>query len=214
MLKCRFIPPLLLRYFIKFCQAAKLILASFIILIASTKVLAVSPTLIDLGVNDTPPLQLTTGVDYLIVINNDNPHGASFYFGEFAQGVLTHYLQGAASVSQDSVDVPANAKVQWLLSPIKAGEYAYYAVNNGGSEQKGDKGKITVTLAEGVNQAPSAKVEETLQPEVRSEVKSESKSEVKQIKVSKKSDLTAKSLDKNTLVINERTHRLRGGRRD
>lgn len=184
------------------------------ILAVCTTVQAVSPTLIDLSVNDTPPLQLTTGEDYLIVINNDNPHGTSFYFGNFAQGVLTHYLQGAASVSQDSVDVPANAKVQWLFSPTKAGEYAYYAVNNGGSEQKGNKGKITVTLAEGVHQAPSEVEMPLAQPEVRSEVNSEAKSEVKSVKVSKKSDLTAKSLDKNTLVINERVCKLRGGRRD
>ncbi len=108
---------------------------------------AISPTLVDLGVNDTKILHFTTGVDYLLLIDNDNPHGTSFYFGEFAKNVLTHYLQGAANVSQDSLTVPSNAKVLWLFSPTQAGEFEYYAVN-GSSDQKGDKGKIKIKLAE------------------------------------------------------------------
>jgi len=155
----------------------------------------VSPTLIDLGVNETSALQLTTGVDYLLMINNDNPHGTSFYFGEFAQSVLTHYLQGAASVSQDNIDVPANAKVLWLLSPTKAGEYVYYAVN-GSSDQKGDKGKITVKLAEGTNTATQAQVEPTT--------------------ITAQTSPNAKpgNAQKDTLVINEQRRWLKGGRRD
>lgn len=110
-------------------------------------VIALSPTLVDLGVNDTKVLNFTTGVNYLLVLDNDNPHGTSFYFGEFAQSVLTQYLQGAANVSQDSLTVPSNAKVLWLFSPTQAGEFEYYAVN-GSSDQKGDKGKIKIKLAE------------------------------------------------------------------
>lgn len=143
--------------------------------------------------NETATLQLTTGVDYLIMINNDNPHGTSFYFGEFAQGVLTHYLQGAASVSQDSIDVPANAKVLWHLSPTKVGDYAYYAVN-GSSDQKGDKGKISVKLAEGTSAAPQAQVEPTT--------------------VTAEAQQTSATSEKETLVINEQRRWLKGGRRD
>ncbi len=177
------------------------------ILAVCTCVQAVSPTLIDLSVNDTPPLQLTTGEDYLIVINNDNPHGTSFYFGEFAQGVLTHYMQGAASVSQDNIDVPANAKVQWLFSPIKAGEYAYYAIN-GSSDQKGTKGKITVSLAEGANETPSKAEASIMQPSAQ--VTKEQKTE----KPTQTSQSIATSADKNTLVINQKIRWLKGGRRD
>lgn len=190
-------PPLLLRWRIKFCQAAKLILGVSAMVLTVGHVHAVSPTLIDLAVNDTPPLQLTTGVDYLIVLTNDNPHGTSFYFGEFAQGVLTHYMQGAASVTQESVDIPANAKVQWLFSPIKAGEYNYYAIN-GSSDQKGDKGKITVKLAEGANALPVEKTEVSV---------------VEDPKATKQAKKT-ESDNKETLVINETRRWLKGGRRD
>uniref|UniRef100_A0A0Q9YYB0 Proteinase inhibitor I42 chagasin domain-containing protein n=2 Tax=Candidatus Berkiella aquae TaxID=295108 RepID=A0A0Q9YYB0_9GAMM len=108
---------------------------------------AVNPSLIDLRVNDTTELRFTTGVDYLLVIDNDNPHGTSWYFGEFAQSILTQYLQGAANVTQDSLTVPSNAKVLWLFSPHQPGEFDYYAIN-GSSSQKGARGKIIITLAE------------------------------------------------------------------
>ncbi len=116
-------------------------------LLMASSLHAVSPTLIALGVNETPKLELTTGVDYLIMINNENPHGTNFYFGEFAQNVFTHYLQGSSSVTQDSIAVPSHAKVLWLFSPTKAGEYDYYAID-GSNDQKGQKGKIVVKQAE------------------------------------------------------------------
>lgn len=139
---------LLLPCVTKFMRAVKQLLIVFILtLSAATSVNAINPTLVDLGVNDTKALHFTTGVDYLLVLDNDNPHGTSFYFGEFAKNVLTHYLQGAANVSHESVTVPSNAKVLWLFSPTQAGDFEYYAVN-GSSEQKGEKGKITIKLAE------------------------------------------------------------------
>lgn len=113
----------------------------------AAEVHALSPDLIDLRVNDSKPLEFTTGVEYLLVLHNENQHGTSFYFGEFAQSVFTHYLQGSASVTQESIAVPSNGKVLWLFSPTKAGEYDYYAID-GSNDQKGPKSKIVVKLAE------------------------------------------------------------------
>lgn len=179
----------------RFCQVAKLILAIGSLLTANA-LYAVSPTLIELEINDTPSLQLTTGEDYLLIIENANPHGTSFYFGEFAQGVLTQYLQGAASVSQDNIDVPANGKILWLFSPIKVGDFVYYAIN-GSSDQKGQKGKISVKLAEGANM-PSP----TQEPKVEAAV------------IPPSPETVSKDDSKEKLVVNEKRPWSRGGRRD
>lgn len=138
------------RCYTKYCQAVRLLLAGVCLLAFCQQALAIHPSLVDLGVNETKALELTTGVEYLLVLRNENPHSTRFYFGDFAQSVFTRSMQGAAGVAQDSVDVPANGKVLWLFSPDKEGEYTYYAVN-GSSDQKGARGKLIVKLAEGAN---------------------------------------------------------------
>jgi len=160
--------------------------------------LAIHPSLVDLGVNETKALELTTGVEYLLILRNENPHSTRFYFGDFAQSVFTRSMQGAAGVAQDSVDVPANGKVLWLFSPDKEGEYTYYAVN-GSSDQKGARGKMIVKLAEGTNdvtQAAQAPVE-------NSATNTSEKTEKSQI-----------SEKDEKLAVKEQHRWLKGGRRD
>ncbi|MGE3318860.1 MAG: hypothetical protein AB7I18_06150 [Candidatus Berkiella sp.] len=180
-----------LHCFTKYYQVVKPLLAAIGLLTMNQQALAVHPSLVDLGVNETKAIEFTTGIEYLFILHNENSHSTRFYFGDFAQSVFTRSMQGAAGVSHDSIDVPANGKVLWLFSPGKEGEYTYYAVN-GSSDQKGARGKMIVKLAEGTLEQPQPPVQETENTNTEKAQKNK----------------------ENLATANEKRRWLKGGRRD
>lgn len=181
--------------FSKYTRVLKQVIGGIALFAVCQQSMAIHPSLVDLGVNETKVLEFTTGNEYLFVIHNENAHSTRFYFGDFAQSVFTRSMQGAAGVAQDSVDVPANGKVLWLFSPGKEGEYSYYAVN-GSSEQKGARGKMIVKLAESTNEVTQA---------------AQTPVENSASKTSEKSENSEKD---EKLAVTEQRRWLKGGRRD
>ncbi|MBS0287961.1 MAG: hypothetical protein JSR17_11730 [Proteobacteria bacterium] len=90
---------------------------------------------------------LDAGQDYLLVITNSNNDSITFDFGNFGQQVFTRSINGTSSVTQQSLVINGNSKVQWHFSPQNKGEYTYYAINTG-LNARGVPGKIVVNKLE------------------------------------------------------------------
>ncbi len=112
---------------------------------------AAQPLLVDvkiIGSSQSPvfePQNLIFDIeqDYLLVISNDGFDSISFDYGDFGQKVMTRSMQGASSMTQQSVVINPKSKVQWHFSPQADGEYTYHAVNTA-LNTKGNPGKIIV----------------------------------------------------------------------
>ncbi len=91
--------------------------------------------------------QFDVGQDYLLVITNPSVDSIAFQYDTFGQKVFTRSIYGTSSMTQDSIVISGNSKVQWHFSPQVAGEYTYYAVN-AGLNMRGTPGKITVKKTE------------------------------------------------------------------
>lgn len=113
------------------------------------------PHLIDVvieGTIETPIVSLTelqfeVGLPYILVITNDKPIAISLYYGKFGQKVYTQSLQGTSGLSQESLVLNPNSKLQWYFIPQEAGEFPFYATNNGFNLHK-KEGKIVVKKTE------------------------------------------------------------------
>jgi multicopper oxidase len=126
-----------------------------------------SPILIDLavsGTQDNPSftpnqLQFKEGQEYLLVVTNEQSYGVTFHYNKFGQSLLTHYLQGTSSVTQDSMMLLPHSKIFWHFVPLKKGEYVFHAAN-ASLNQKGADGKIVIEAQEIVKKDnTSAKVD-------------------------------------------------------
>ncbi len=121
----------------------------------SSNIFSAQPLLIDvkiIGSAQSPLFEpqnftLDVGQDYLFVISNEGTDSISFDYGNFGQKVLTHSMQGTSSMTQQSIVINPNSKVQWLFSPQLSGEYTYHAINTS-LNSKGNAGKITVNKNE------------------------------------------------------------------
>jgi len=88
-------------------------------------------TLVDVTLSGTmvnPTLEITQsslkeGENYIFVIENTNDFVCTLQFDILGQAVNTQYLQGATTVSQDSVAVLGKSKVTWQFLAHQAGEY-------------------------------------------------------------------------------------------
>lgn len=109
------------------------------------------PLLIDvkiIGASQSPLFEpqhfsFDLGQDYLLVISNEGSDSISFDFGDFGQKVMTRSMQGTSSMTQQSIVINPNSKVQWHFSPTTSGEYVYHAINTS-LNSKGSAGKIVV----------------------------------------------------------------------
>ncbi len=133
----------------------KRILVTLTNLLLIPSLFAAEPILIDIkiiGSAQAPifspqDITLDSGQDYLLVINNVGNDSISFDYGDFGQKVLTRSVQGTSSMTQQSMVINPNSKMQWHFSPQQAGEYPYHAINTS-LNTKGTPGKIIVKKIE------------------------------------------------------------------
>ena len=131
----------------------KTAIVAFFLLWQSPYCIAVpgQPVLIDYQVsgNEQAPifvpesLNLYVGTPYLFIIENLFENNINFIYEKFGQVVYTHYLQGVPGVSQNSMNIPAESKVTWLLEANQPGEFLVYAMNMS-SGQKGPASKLII----------------------------------------------------------------------
>ncbi len=98
---------------------------------------------VDAPVISQTELQFEVGLPYILVITNDKPVAVSLYYGKFGQKVSTQYLQGTSGLTQESLVLNPNSKLQWYFIPQEEGEFPFYATNNGFNLHK-KEGKIVV----------------------------------------------------------------------
>ncbi len=144
----------------------------------ATHCFAHEPLLIDVKVTggvqsplfEPQNFQLDVGQDYLLVITNTSSDSIAFQYDTFGQKVFTRSIYGTSSMTQDSIVISGNSKVQWHFSPQVPGEYTYYAVN-AGLNMRGTPGKIMVKKAPdgppiNVSRNDAQKIEEAQQADM------------------------------------------------
>lgn len=133
----------------------------FLLLQPFSSLVAAIPSLVDVAVVNTPSgfglvpsaLEFAQHQEYLLVLSNDNPESLTFHFSQFGQKIMTHYLQGTPSVSQESVDLPAKSKVLWQFSTLESGEFDYYI----SYPSQNIKGVISKMIIHPIEETPARK---------------------------------------------------------
>lgn len=98
-------------------------------------------------------LQLMQGQTYLLVL--ENPFSMPYHFDAptLNGAISTQYIQGSSSVSQRSILISPESKVQWLLSADKPGLYPIKAILGQGETGYSRKaGAIEILAKEGVKE--------------------------------------------------------------
>lgn len=99
---------------------------------------------IQLSIND---LQLEVNEEYLFVVDNKFTQTFSFNFEKFGQHVLTRYLQGSSSVTQESFNLLPQRKVTWHFTVVEPGSFSLSVVDPTTMRQS-NKVKLTIPVKE------------------------------------------------------------------
>ncbi len=122
------------------------VLSAFMSTVSSAAV----PELIDLNLIgpkegayfEPDTLELIEGDNYLLVISNPYDRSYDFKAPTFAGAIVTQYIQGSPSVTQSSVTIAPNSKVQWLFRVTKSGQHFFEARTQGMQDHKRKAGII------------------------------------------------------------------------
>lgn len=98
-----------------------------------------TPILIELEVvgTETAPhfqqekIQFDVGNPYVLLIRNTMHFTVAFEYENFGQIVRTESLKGSNSVTQNSLILPPNSKVQWVFTPLEPAKINIQASNIG-----------------------------------------------------------------------------------
>jgi|GEM_PF-6293706 hypothetical protein len=84
---------------------------------------------------------------YLLVIENPFDVSYLFYCEGFAQAIYTHFIQGTPNVSVNSITLAPHSKIQWLITPMQLGEFAFAELSTDAQYPK-HRGHITIVEAQ------------------------------------------------------------------
>lgn len=86
---------------------------------------------VDQPVLVAPVLEFMLHKEYVLTIKNPHPISWGYHVGDFGHHVMTRYLGGVPSVTQESMSILPNGTLTWHFVTAQSGKFSFFIANPG-----------------------------------------------------------------------------------